>query len=271
MSTDAIIAPSFVIKPGQLTALNYLPSDHPRPVQVEWINRGTDQKLRPSSVDMLLRTLFRDVLSPSVVNLHRSAGLRAQFRTDKDRDSFASAFNAAKNHELANREFQVTAMFPDRDTADAAIAALQGSGTPEAAISLLWRASQFIDTEMKWREGHSKLSVAGAVAGSGIAGAMLGVAVFSIPGVGPIAAAGAIASSAFSSVAGVSAAIGATGGAIARMMSDPDVEGVSESYYMQQIRRGKIFVSVDMRQTEVRREAIRQLLREHGGHTSARS
>lgn len=271
MQPDATTSPSFVIKPAQLSALNYLPSDHPRPVQVEWINRGTDQKLRPTSVDMLLRTLFRDVLSPSVVKLHRSAGLRAQFRTDRERDSFASAFAAAWDSECTNREHRVTAMFADRDSAERAIVALKQAGIPVAAISLLWRASQFINTDVEWREGHSKLSVAGAVATSSIAGAMLGVAVLAIPGVGPAVVAGALVSAALPSVAGVSAAIGATGGAIARMISDPDVDDVSDNFYLQQIRRGKIFVSVDMRMPSAQRDEIRRVFREFGGHTSPRN
>ncbi len=128
-----------------------------------------------------------------------------------------------------------------------------------------------MDTGSQWSEGHSRLSVAGAVAGSGVAGAVLGVALLAIPGVGQLAAAGAIAASAVSSVATVSGIIGAAGGAIAKMLTDHDVDGVSASYYQQQIRRGKIFVSVDIRIAEGRREAVRQVIRQHGGRTSTRS
>jgi hypothetical protein len=114
------------------------------------------------------------------------------------------------------------------------------------------------------------LSVASTVAGSGVAGAVLGVALLAIPGVGQLAAAGAIATSALSSVATVSGIIGAAGGAIARMLTDHDVDGVSATYYQQQIRRGKIFVSVDTRIAEGQRDSARHVIRKHGGRTSTR-
>jgi hypothetical protein len=263
------MTPAYVIKPEELAVLNYLAPGHPRPQAIEWINRGTDQKMRPTSVDMLLRTLFEETPSPSVVRLRQSAGLRVIFGTDKDRDQFAAAFAAARNRETSEKPHLVSAIFNDRDHAEQAIERLKEAGVADGAISILWRASQFIDADHKWREGHSKLSVASAIAGGGIAGAMLGVAVLVLPGIGPIAAAGAIAASAFSEVAAVSAAIGATGGAIARMLTDHDVDGVSATYYEQQIQRGKIFVSVDLRVAEGMEDIARQVLTQSGGSSTA--
>ena len=270
MVQDLINRPAFVIKAEELAALNYLDRDHPRPREVEWINRGTDQILKPSTVDMLLRTLFRDVVSPSVLRLHQSAGLRAIFRTERERDRFAAAFAKARNHESANPDDMITAIFDGRDYAERAVAGLKAAGIPDKAISLLWRASRFLDNGVDWEEGHSKLSIAGAVAGSGVAGAVLGVAILMIPGVGPVAAAGALASSAFSSVAAVSGIIGATGGAIARMLTDHDVDGVSASFYEQEIRRGKVFVCVDARIVEDRTEEALGILKKFGGRSATR-
>jgi hypothetical protein len=271
MQHEQITMPAYVIKAEELSALNYLSPNHPRPREVEWINRGTDQKLRPSSVDMLLRTLFRDVASPSVVRLHRSAGLRAIFRTSKERDQFASQFATARARNDVTTRHHVTALFDDHEHADRAVSELKRAGIPEAAISELYLAGQFMDTDIKWSEGHSALSVAGAVAGSGVAGAVLGVALLAIPGVGQLAAAGAIAASALSSVATVSGIIGATGGAIARMLTDHDVDGVAATYYQQQIRRGKIFVSIDTRIAAGQHEVARRIIRESGGRTSTRN
>ena len=260
MREDTSDLPAFVIKPEELAALNYLAPDHPRPRMVEWINRGTNQKLKSSSVDMLLRTLAQDVLSPSAVRLCRSAGLRVVFGTERERERFALEFAAARSHESAGKRYLLTALFDDREHAEQAVSQLKDAGIPEISISLLWRANQFMDANFQWGGGHSKRSVAGAVAGGGIAGAVLGVALLAVPGIGPVAAAGAIASSAVHSVASVSAAIGATGGAIARMLSDHDVDGVSASYYERQIRRGKIFVSVDTRIAERQRAAAQRIL-----------
>jgi hypothetical protein len=268
MQQDANPAPAFVIKAEELAALNYLDPEHPRPLLVEWINRGTDQKMKPSSVDMLLRTLFREVSSPSVSRLHQTAGLRAAFRTDKERELFAAAFTAARAQAKQQKEFHVTAIFNDHNRAEKAVLELKGAGFPESAISLQWRASLFMDTLSKWPEGHSMLSVAGAVAGGGVAGAIFGAAVLAIPGVGPVAAVGAIAGAALPSVAAVSGAIGATGGAIARMLTDHDVDGATATYFEQQIRRGRIFVLVDMRVAEGSREVAERILTHNGGGTA---
>jgi len=269
MQHDQISLPAYVIKPEELLALNYLDPDFPRPVQGEWINRGTDQKLKTSTVEMLQRTLFRDMAPPSVVELHRSAGLRVMFRTDEDRNAFAAAFQDARRKEQKRRKNFITAIFDSREEAEAAVVALKASGIPEDHISLIWRVSQLEDSPTKWREGHSTLSVASAIAGGGVAGVLLGVAVLVIPGLGPVAAAGALAAAA-PSVAGVSGVIGATGGAITRMLDDHDVDGIAANYFEQQIRRGKFFVSVDVAEVGSEFDIARAALKANGGKVAAR-
>lgn len=268
MKPEAISLPSFVIKAEDLATLNYLDRAHPRPRRLEWINRGTNQKLRRTSIELLLRTLFREVTSASVMRLHRSTGLRVIFATEQERDRFARAFTKARDHETLKKGHVVSAIFDDRDTADGAVEALKRSGISEKAISLLWRASKFLDSEYRWSEGHSSLSVAAAVAGSGIAGAMLGVAVLFVPGVGPVATAGMLAASALGSVATVSGVIGATGGALAKMLTDHDVDGVHARYYEEEIRRGKVFVSVDTRAAGCESAVALQVLKQRGGRTA---
>jgi len=269
MQQSAPSSAAYVIKPEELLALNYLGSDHPRPVEAEWINRGTDQKLKTSTVEMLQRTLFRDMAPQSVVDLHRSAGLRVVFASEEDRAAFASAFAEARRKEFERRNAMITAIFDSREEAESAVAALVAEGIPEDDISLIWRVNQLEDSPVQWRPGHSVLRVASAIAGGGVAGALLGIAVLAIPGLGPVAAAGAIAAAAFPSVASVSGAIGATGGAIARMLDDHDVEGIAANYFEQQIRRGKIFVSVEV--GDGARERTRALLRVKGGRTATRT
>jgi hypothetical protein len=44
---------AYVIKVEELSALNRMSSDHPQPRLYEWINRGTDQKLRRTTIQML--------------------------------------------------------------------------------------------------------------------------------------------------------------------------------------------------------------------------
>jgi hypothetical protein len=260
-----------VIKAEELAAVNYLPEDHPRPIRVEWINRGTNQRLRPTTTNMLLRTLFQPVETPSVQKLHESSGLRVVLQSEADRETFAHAFQEACAREQAAKGFVVTAIFADLEAAEDAIEALHVAGVEPNAVSMLARASHFSDLGSEWPEGHSTLSVTGAVASGGVAGAMLGLAVLLVPGVGPVAAAGALASSAITSVASVSGIIGATGGAIAKMLTDHDVDGVSAEFYDRQIKRGKVFVSVDTRETQTSREKCLEILSSKGGESSAAS
>lgn len=258
--------PAFVIKAEELAVLNYLDRRHPRPRKLEWINRGTDQLLKISTVQMLLRTLFREVNTPSVLRLHRSSGLRAVFRTARERDSFAREFASARIREREGQPYLATAIFDSRDMAERAAAALKGAGFAEPAISIMWRGSKFLDTNYRWSEGHSPLSVAGAVAGGSLAGAVFGVAVF-IPQVAPVAASGALAASALSSIASLSGVLGGTGGALAKMLTDHDVDGVAARVYEEEVQRGKVFLSVDTRQAGIAREDVFRILAEHRGTT----
>lgn len=260
MSSPAEDRPAFVVKAADFAALYYLDSTHPRPQEIEWINRGTDQRLRPSTIDMLLRTMWRPSETPSVRKLHESAGLRTIFRSERDRDRFARAFRAARGHLSERKEAIVSAVFATEAAAEKALAALKEAGVPQKAMSLVWRTSHYLDQNYEAQDGHEPTDVALSTMGGGIAGALLGVGVLFVPGVGPVAVAGALTSSAFASIATVSGIIGATGGAIAKMLSDHDVDGVAASLYEDDIRRGKVFVSVDTRECEDCRAAAQAIL-----------
>ena len=162
----------------------------------------------------------------------------------------------------------VSAVFDNREEARRAVTELRSAGIPDEAISLVGRPDDE-DEIHDDQDGASKGSVAGAVAGGGVAGALLGVAALAIPGVGPLAAAGAIAASAVPTAAAVGAAAGATGGAIARMLSDHEVEGRDAEYYEEHIGRGGIFVSVDTRLAQVTAESAQIILERCGGHSAS--
>jgi hypothetical protein len=54
------------------------------------------------------------------------------------------------------------------------------------------------------------------------------------------------------------------------MLTNLDVDGVTARYYEEEIRRGKVFVSVDSRKAEgVLADALR-ILQQCGGHTARR-
>jgi len=260
----------FVVKPDQINALNYLGDDCPKPEEVEWINRATDQLLRPSSVDQLLRTLYKDNLSESVARLKNSAGLRAIFSSERERNSFAGNFGGAVEEEEAIRKYAVTAIFKSRELADQAALVLVDEGIPEEALCVLSKASVFLDQNLVWPEGHGRMEISGATAGGGLAGALFGLAVFAIPGVGPVAATGALAASAFGSVAALSGVIGATGAALSKVLSDFDVDGLAANYLEQEIRKGSVFVTVDTRVCPRERDVIARRLLDLGGNIPRR-
>lgn len=87
--------PWFVVPAREIRHLEQLLEGLPKPATAEWINRGTGQLLRPSTVAMLLRTLpRREGLSPSAERLHLISGLRLAFGSPQERNTFARAWSA---------------------------------------------------------------------------------------------------------------------------------------------------------------------------------
>jgi hypothetical protein len=108
----------------------------------------------------------------------------------------------------------------------------------------------------------------GALGGAGL-GAILGVAALAIPGVGPLAAAGAIASSAIPGAAAIGAGAGAIAGGLAGYLKNHGVSDEDASYYESRINEGGIFVSVDTGEGDVSPEQARDILARNGGHSAS--
>ena len=111
-------------------------------------------------------------------------------------------------------------------------------------------------------------AVKGALGGAGI-GAILGVAALAIPGVGPLAAAGAIASSAIPGAAAIGAGAGAVAGGVAGMLTTHGVSDEDANYYEGRINDGGIFVSVDASEGDVPTDRVREILSRNGGHSAS--
>ncbi len=255
----------YVIKSDELIALNYLPGTCPVPVSVEWIDRGTDRHLSPSRIEQLLRTYHRKDASPGVVKLRENAGIRAHFGSEHERNLFARTFANACEEEEADRQRFMTAIYPVLADAEQAVEAMVDGGVDRDAIAMLWKANRYIDPDLLRTEGHSRGRVIGSVSAGGLAAAALGTAILILPGIGPVAVAGAVAASAFSSVATASGIIGATGAAMATMLSDKDVDDVAANHLEEQLRRGRIFVTVDTQACEVLKDKVGRLLETTGG------
>lgn len=257
-----------MLKADELAALNYIRRDHPRPVSLTWINRGTDKEMRPTTVQMLLRTLFKPTRSRSVRQLHESSGLRASFESAKDRELFAKAYGTAVAEHRRRQRHELTAVFDRPDAAEDAFRRLVAAGVDKAAISLLWHAGQFIEERRVKPRGHSALSVAAASAGGGLAAAIFGVTLLAIPGLGIVAAGGAVATSALGTMGAIGGALGATGGALARMLTDLDVDDREIPYFEAAIKSGKVFLSVDPATIDMGVADVRRIIVKSGGHFS---
>ena len=165
----------------------------------------------------------------------------------------------------------ISAVFDNRSEAEAAVRELRESGVDTAALSVVGRdegrttatdgSGDVVDDDA------GKDAAKGALGGAGL-GAILGIAALAIPGVGPLAAAGAIASSAIPGAAAIGAGVGAVAGGLGGYLKDHGVSDEDASYYENHINQGGIFVSVDTSEGNISTEQVREILSRNGGHSA---
>ncbi|HLH21267.1 MAG TPA: general stress protein [Chloroflexota bacterium] len=134
----------------------------------------------------------------------------------------------------------VFGMFRDQEHAQNAVTALRDAGFAADSVGVLMRHPDrtFTGTEgQKTDLGVGGSAVAGGVLGA-IAGWLVGLAAFSIPGVGPFVAAGIWATT----IGG--AALGAGVGAVTGAIADLGVSQERAKWYGQEIQGGSVLVSV---------------------------
>jgi uncharacterized membrane protein len=107
------------------------------------------------------------------------------------------------------------------------------------------------------------------ILGGGALGAGLGVAALAIPGVGPLAAAGAIAASAVPEAVGIGAVLGAIGGTLNEALTKHGVSEEDAAYYGDRMKNGAVVVTVE--DTGVDQDRVREVLYRNGGHNSAQA
>jgi hypothetical protein len=166
-----------------------------------------------------------------------------------------------------------SAVFDSREEAERALADLRSDGINEDAISIIGRHGEQSETSgVDDRDAGEAAGdgIKGAVGGA-IAGGLLGVAALAIPGVGPLAAAGAIASGAIPGAAAIGAGVGAAAGGLTGLMTDHGVSEEDASYYEGHIKNGGTFLSVDADKANRPVDELRELLYRNGGHSSSRA
>ena len=177
-----------------------------------------------------------------------------------------------------------SAVFDSRDEAERALSELRSAGISEDAISIVGRSDEHgagstgsstgigrddHDLGDRGNDDEAKGDVVkGAAIGTGT-GALLGIAALAIPGVGPLAAAGAIASTAIPTGAAIGAGAGLAAGSIAGLLSDHGVDEEDSRYYEDRINQGGYFVAVHADQAGGSFERAHEILRRNGGHSAS--
>ncbi|OWK31037.1 hypothetical protein [Sphingomonas dokdonensis] len=162
----------------------------------------------------------------------------------------------------------VSAVFDSHADAERAVDDLRRNGVSDEAISVIARH----DGETTIGDGSgadSKEFIGKVAAGAGI-GTILGIAALAIPGVGPLVAGGAIASSMVPGMAITGAALGGAAGGLEKVMTDHGVSEEDAGYYGSRINDGGVFVSVDAGRSGMAADQAADMLYRAGGHSATR-
>ena len=164
-----------------------------------------------------------------------------------------------------------SAVFDSREEAERALSELRAAGIDNDAISIIGRHERGdgdgIDDD---DDGVNKSGAVKGAIGGGVVGTLLGVAALAIPGVGPLAAAGAIAASAVPEAAAIGAAVGATAGGISGLLSKEGVDDDDAKYYESRINEGGYFIGVHADKSNLPVNEVREILYRNGGHSASR-
>ncbi|WP_375404036.1 hypothetical protein [uncultured Sphingomonas sp.] len=164
----------------------------------------------------------------------------------------------------------VSAVFDSEAEADRALADLRASGVPDRALSIIAKhEGKTTETSGTGETSSGHGSIIRGLLGGGALGAGLGVAALAIPGVGPLAALGAIAASAAPEAAIIGGALGAAAGGLNEMLNKHGVSKEDAGYYTDHIGRGGTFVSVDANVDRTDMAMVERIFRDNGGHNSA--
>ncbi|ONF97309.1 hypothetical protein [Sphingomonas jeddahensis] len=164
------------------------------------------------------------------------------------------------------------AIFDTHDHATRAVNDMRAAGVRDDSISMVahhGRTTTTTDADGNITdEDHTNL-VRG-ILGGGALGAGLGVAALAIPGVGPLAAAGAIAASAVPEAIGIGALAGAAFGSFNEVLKKHGVSDEDAEYYNPRMKNGAVFMSVDDEKSGHDAARTADLMYSAGGHNRSR-
>jgi hypothetical protein len=167
----------------------------------------------------------------------------------------------------------ITRLFDTHSQAEAAVRKLEAMGVSHNDLSIVSHGGDgkgegrsFLnrdadgDGENDAKEGAEKGAATGGALGAG-AGLLAGLGMLAIPGLGPVVAAGWLASTAVGALAGAAAG-GATGGLLGAL-KDAGVDEDDAHVYAEGVRRGGTLVAVKVEESE--RARVEQALNDESG------
>ncbi|EQB14232.1 hypothetical protein L288_01715 [Sphingobium quisquiliarum P25] len=166
---------------------------------------------------------------------------------------------------------QASALFDSHAEAERAVSELRTLGVSDSDLSVIAHHGGTTTT----RDGEGEITdehhrnVLRGILGGGALGAGLGVAALAIPGVGPLAAAGAIAASAVPEAVGIGAVLGAIGGSLNEVLTKHGVSEEDAQYYDSRLKDGGVLVTVADAGIDSAR--VREVLYRNGGHNSTQA
>src|SRR3990167_2761260 len=161
-----------------------------------------------------------------------------------------------------------SAIFDNHAQAERAAADLRGLGVRDSQMSVIAHHGGTTTT----RSGDGEVTdehhrnVLRGIIGGGALGAGLGVAALAIPGVGPLAAAGAIAASAVPEAIGIGAALGAIGGSLNAVLTKHGIDEADAGYYNDRMKDGAVLVTVEDDFADSNQ--VTEILHRNGGHNA---
>jgi len=164
----------------------------------------------------------------------------------------------------------VSAVFDSQAEAERAVSELRSSGVDDRAISIVAQHDGKNTTTDGSGAEEATDFVGKTALGAGV-GTLLGIAALAIPGVGPLAAAGAIAATAVPGAAVTGALVGAAAGGLSKVLTDHGVHEDDARYYEDRVNNGGVFVSVDTSAAGVASDTASDILYRYGGHSSTRA
>jgi uncharacterized membrane protein len=163
-----------------------------------------------------------------------------------------------------------SAVFDNHRDAERAVDQLRNAGVSDSAISVIAQ-HEGKNTVSDGSGAEAATDVIGKTALGAGAGTLLGIAALAIPGVGPLVAAGAIASVAIPGAALTGAAVGAVAGGLTGLLTDHGVDRDDADYYEERVNGGGVFVSVKADEAGLSAQSARDILYDNGGHSSTRA